>query len=123
MNLVQCLVAAALTMAVVWTVYGLVDRWNSIPVSSVPSVAPVFTSTEEAFSDAGDAKKTSPTPTDSDAIQAHKTLLRYTQAYPSKGTAIVAAIAQEFYGPGLTVRKDLDPEALLANYSPPLQGP
>ena len=118
MNLVHCLVAAALTMAVVWTVYGLIDRWNTVVV------VPVSTSTEEPFSDAGGPKEPSrPTPSDSDAIQAHKTLLQYTQAYPSKGTAIVAAIAQEFYGPGLTVRKDLDPEALLANYSPPLQGP
>jgi hypothetical protein len=117
MNLVHCLVAAALTMAVVWTVYGLIDRWNTVVVSSV---APA--STEEPFSDA-EGPKESALPTDSDAIQAHKTLLQYTQANPSKGTAIVAAIAQEFYGPGLTVRKDLDPEALLANYNNPLQGP
>lgn len=121
MNLVHCLVAAALTMAVVWTVYGLIDRWNSVLVSPVDPAS----GTEEAFSDAGNTKDPPrpPVPSDSDAIQAHKTILQYTQAYPSKGTAIVAAIAQEFYGPGLTVRKDLDPEALLANYSPPLQGP
>jgi hypothetical protein len=117
MNLVQCLVAAALTMAVVWTVYGLIDRWNTVVVSSVSPA-----STEEPFSDA-EGPKDLPRPSDSDAIQAHKTLLQYTQANPSKGTAIVAAIAQEFYGPGLTVRKDLDPEALLANYNNPLQGP
>jgi len=123
MNLVQCLAAAALTMAVVWTFYGLIDRWNAVSVFPVVPVAPV-SGTEEPFSDAGDTKEPSrPTPSDSDAIQAHKTLLQYTQANPSKGTAIVAAIAQEFYGPGLIVRKDLDPEALLANYSPPLQGP
>ena len=121
MNLVHCLVAVALTMAVVWTVYGLIDRWNAV---SVVSVTPV-SGTEEPFSDAGATKDPPrpPIPSDSDAIQAHRTLLQYTQANPSKGTAIAAAIAQEFYGPGLTVRKDFDPEALLANYSHPLQGP
>jgi hypothetical protein len=116
MNLVQCMFAAALTMAVVWTAYGLLDRWNAAGLKESFSDPPIDM-------EAAIKKIQLQTPTDSDAIQAHKTILRYTQANANKGIAIVANLTEQFYGPGLTIRKDLDPATLLANYTNPLQGP
>ena len=102
-------------MAVVWTVYGIIDRWNETPTKEGFEAAESMDSAIKSIQ--------LQTPTDSDAIQAHKTILRYTQTNMGKGIAIVTNIAQQFYGPGLTIRKDLDPSTLLANYSNPLQGP
>jgi len=63
-----------------------------------------------------------PTPTDDDAIQAHKTLLKYIQHDYKKGVYFVLNIAHQFFGPGLMIRKDMDPSTILANYHNPLQG-
>ena len=106
------------TLAAVWTVYGAIDRWNSIGT----------TTPKESFANPSFNMETAmksmqlQKPTDEDAIQAHKTLLRYTQQNYNKGVAIVINIAHQFYGPGLMVRKDLDPDTLLTNYKNPLEG-
>jgi len=63
-----------------------------------------------------------PTPTDSDAIQAHKTLLKYIQHDYKKGVYFALNIGEQFFGPGLSIRKDMDPSTLLTNYHNPLQG-
>jgi len=117
MKVVQYLFAAALTMAVVWTFYGILDRVQAVPSTegfADPSGASLQTSIQNIQLQ---------NPTDSDAIQAHKTLLRYTKANFGKGIAIITNITNQFYGPGLTIRKDIDPSALLTNYTNPLQGP
>jgi len=129
MRLSHCIFAFFLTMAVVLSAYGAMDRWNSTTTEPTKESG----SLKEAFDNQNTetTEKTEKTeaaikalglqnPTDSDAIQAHKTLLRYTQANFSKGIAIIINIAHQFYGPGLTVRKDLDPATLMTNYTNPL---
>jgi hypothetical protein len=63
-----------------------------------------------------------PTPSDADAIQAHKTLLKYIQNDYKKGVYFALNIGDQFFGPGLSIRKDMDPSTILANYHNPLQG-
>jgi len=120
MRLSHCIFAFILVVGVVLTVYSAIDRWNA---ARHPSTAP--TTTRESFDNPTEAAIRSiqlQTPTDADAVQAHKTLLNYTQHNYGKGIAIIINIAHQFYGPGLTVRKDLDPATLLANYTNPLVG-
>jgi hypothetical protein len=111
-------------MAVVWTAYGAMDRWNAAGTeasSPTPPHSEAFENPEknpEAVLKALQLQN----PTDVDAVQAHKTLLRYTQQDYKKGIAIIINIANQFFGPGLTVRKDLDPSTLVANYTNPLVG-
>jgi len=63
-----------------------------------------------------------PTPSDADAIQAHKTLLKYIKNDYKKGVYFALNIGEQFFGPGLSIRKDMDPSTILANYHNPLQG-
>ena len=131
MRLSHCIFAFFLTMAVVLSAYGAMDRWNSTttePTKESRSLKEAFDNQTEKTDATEKTEKTEAAikalglqnPTDSDAIQAHKTLLRYTQANFSKGIAIIINIAHQFYGPGLTVRKDLDPATLMVNYTNPL---
>jgi len=111
------------------------DRWNAATTGAGATVAtvksiPSAPSGSEAFENQDPSQNPEAAlralqlqnPTDIDAVQAHKTLLRYTQQDFKKGIAIIINIANQFFGPGLTVRKDLDPSTLLANYSNPLVG-
>jgi len=118
-------------MALVWTAYGAVDRWNAITTGAITTGAMRATephATKESFDNPGinqatlQALQLQQNPTDADAVQAHKTLLRYTQNNYPKGVSIILNIAHQFFGPGLSVRKDLDPSTLLANYTNPLVG-
>jgi hypothetical protein len=110
-------------MAVVWTAYGAMDRWNAAGTAAV-DVQPTKTEAFETEKNPEAVLKALQlqNPTDVDAVQAHKTLLRYTQQDYKKGIAIIINIANQFFGPGLTVRKDLDPSTLVANYTNPLVG-
>ena len=108
-------------MSVVWTAYGAIDRWNAAGTATGAGV------NTEAFENEKNPEAVLKSlqlqnPTDVDAVQAHKTLLRYTQYNYKKGIAIIINIANQFFGPGLTVRKDLDPSTLVANYTNPLVG-
>lgn len=125
MNVLQSVFLAGFTVAIVLSLYAAMDRWNSVPVSVSVSVSKKPLEGFEdspAVTDAAIQALRLQTPTDADAVQAHKTLLRYTQANFNKGIAIIINIANQFYGPGLVVRKDLDPTTLLGNYTNPLQG-
>lgn len=113
-------------MAVVWTAYGAMDRWHSAGTAETAETANT-SSTSEAFENEKNPEAVLKAlqlqnPTDVDAVQAHKTLLRYTQGDFKKGIAIIINIANQFFGPGLTVKKDLDPSTLVANYTNPLVG-
>ena len=123
MRLSHCIFAFLLTMAVVWTAYGAMDRWNAAGTAAV-DVQPTKTEAFETEKNPEAVLKALQlqNPTDVDAVQAHKTLLRYTQQDYKKGIAIIINIANQFFGPGLTVRKDLDPSTLVANYTNPLVG-
>lgn len=123
MRLSHSIFAFLLTMSVVWTAYGAIDRWNAAGTAT-GAAAGVNT---EAFENEKNPEAVLKSlqlqnPTDVDAVQAHKTLLRYTQYNYKKGIAIIINIANQFFGPGLTVRKDLDPSTLVANYTNPLVG-
>jgi hypothetical protein len=112
-------------MAVVWTAYGAMDRWNAAGATTAAvDVQPTKTEAFETEKNPEAVLKALQlqNPTDVDAVQAHKTLLRYTQQDYKKGIAIIINIANQFFGPGLTVRKDLDPSTLVANYTNPLVG-
>jgi hypothetical protein len=125
MNVLQSVFLAGFTVAIVLSLYAAMDRWNSVPVSvSVPVSKKPLEGFEDspAVTDAAIQALRLQNPTDADAAQAHKTLLRYTQTNFNKGIAIIINIANQFYGPGLVVRKDLDPTTLLGNYTNPLQG-
>lgn len=127
MNVLQSVFLAGFTVAIVLSLYAAMDRWNSVPVS-VSGFGSVSKKPLEGFEDSPAVTDAAlqalrlQNPTDADAVQAHKTLLRYTQANFNKGIAIIINIANQFYGPGLVVRKDLDPTTLLGNYTNPLQG-
>ena len=110
-------------MSVVWTAYGAIDRWNAAGTATGAAAG----AKTEAFENEKNPEAVLKSlqlqnPTDVDAVQAHKTLLRYTQYNYKKGIAIIINIANQFFGPGLTVRKDLDPSTLVANYTNPLVG-
>ena len=112
--------------------YGAVDRWNAITTGAVTTGAitesPQTGVIKEQFENPGINQETlralqlQQNPTDADAVQAHKTLLRYTQDNYPKGISIILNISRQFFGPGLSVRKDLDPATLLGNYTNPLVG-
>jgi hydroxypyruvate isomerase len=116
-------------MAVVWTAYGAIDRWNAAGTAGTEGTegTAAAKTTSEAFENEKNPEAVLKAlqlqnPTDVDAVQAHKTLLQYTQQDYKKGIAIIINIANQFFGPGLTVRKDLDPSTLVANYTNPLVG-
>jgi hypothetical protein len=63
-----------------------------------------------------------PVPTDTDAIAAHQTLLRYIRNDFNKGVKFVIDFGIRFYGgDGLPLRDDLDTRTLMDNYISPLQ--
>jgi len=137
MRFSHCIFAFFLTTAIVLSMYGAVDRWNAVTTGAVTTGA-VTTGAitesqqtgqpKERFENPGINQETlralqlQQNPTDADAVQAHKTLLRYTQDNYPKGVSIILNISRQFFGPGLSVRKDLDPATLLANYTNPLVG-
>jgi hypothetical protein len=61
------------------------------------------------------------TPSDSEAVAAHQTLLRYIRDDFSKGVKFARDFGDRFFGPDLQFRKDLDVRTLMDNYQSPLQ--
>jgi hypothetical protein len=60
-------------------------------------------------------------PTDDDAIEAHRTLLRYISNDFNKGIKFVIDFGERFYGDNLPLRSDLDTRNIMDNYRNPLQ--
>jgi hypothetical protein len=60
-------------------------------------------------------------PTDTEAVEAHQTLLRYARNDFSKGIKFVMDLGKRFFGENVTLRPDLDVRRLMDNYSSPLQ--
>jgi len=67
------------------------------------------------------ANANEPVPTDTEAVQAHQTLLRYARNDFSKGIKFVMDFGRRFFGENMSLRPDLDVRRLMDNYSSPLQ--
>jgi hypothetical protein len=61
------------------------------------------------------------TPTDADAVVAHKILLLYTTQNLEKGLRFIKAIGRQFFEPPFSIRTDINPLTLTNNYMSPLQ--
>jgi len=61
------------------------------------------------------------TPTDADAVAAHKILLLYTTQNLEKGLRFIKAIGRQFFEPPFSIRTDINPLTLTNNYVSPLQ--
>ena len=118
MHLSQILSVALFTVAVTFTVYVWIDRLRG----TNRSVSEAFEDLPK-IDDATLAKlKTAinTNPTDSDAVNAHKTLLQYMKNDFKKGIVFVSDFGQRFFE-NPTIRKDLDVQTLMNNYRSPLQ--
>jgi hypothetical protein len=126
MRVIEWLFLPVFVMAGVFAFRSAVDRWSTAEGFASPT--PDVRTTDMPMTDIPADKlqalrdAANPTPTDDDAIQAHKTLLKYIQNDYKKGVYFVLNIANQFFGPGLMIQKDMDPSTILANYRNPLQG-
>jgi hypothetical protein len=107
-------------MAAVITIYAWSDsiagRNAAIKEAFQPSINP------ETQTGINDIIASTSNPTDDEAVNAHKTLLRYIQADWKKGILFVMDFGKRFYGNNLSLRDDLDSRHLMDNYRSPLQG-
>ena len=141
MRVIEWLFLPVFVMAGVFAFRSAVDRWSTAEGFASPT--PDVRTTDVRTTDVATSKlpttdvpmtdipgdklqalrdAANPTPSDADAIQAHKTLLKYIQNDYKKGVYFVLNIANQFFGPGLMIQKDMDPSTILANYRNPLQG-
>ena len=121
MRVIEWLFLPIFVMAGVFAFRSAMDRWTAAEGFASPTTdVPTTDIPADKLQSLRDAAN--PTPTDADAIQAHKTLLKYIQNDYKKGVYFVLNIANQFFGPGLMIRKDMDPSTILANYVNPLQG-
>jgi hypothetical protein len=104
------------TMVTVATLYFWYDRWKG-------TNAEAFIDMNQARAEAADLIfNTKPIiPTDIEAVEAHKTLLRYVGGNLPNGIRIIKDLGQRFYGDNLPLRKNLETRNLMDNYRSPLQ--
>ena len=123
MRVIEWLFLPIFVIAGVFAFRSALDRFNNSSMEAFESKGP-DTPTPDIPADKLQALKeaANPTPSDSDAIQAHKTLLKYIQNDYKKGVYFALNMGEQFFGPGLSIRKDMDPSTILANYRNPLQG-
>ena len=118
MNLGKLIMIGLFTMAVVLTVYGWMDRIKG----TNPAIKEAFEVQLKDEDIAKISKAYEPVPTDTDAVEAHQTLLRYSRNDFSKGVKFVMDLGKRFFGENITLRPDLDVRRLMDNYNNPLQG-
>lgn len=118
MHTSQLVSLSLFTIATVFTIYIWTERWNGtnkkvqeafLDLSNDPAIQATIQANE-------------PIPTDSDAENAYKTLLRYIRNDYGKGVRFVLDLGKRFFGTNVPVRQDLDVRRLLDNYVSPLQG-
>ena len=105
------------TCAVVLTLYGWMDRIKG----GNRAIHEAFEVKIDEIDIAKLANANEPVPTDTDAVQAHQTLLRYARNDFSKGIKFTMDLGKRFFGENVTLRSDLDVRRLMDNYSSPLQ--
>ena len=110
------------TMATVITLYAWSDRIASRNAAINEAFQSNVTMNPETQTGINDLLASTSTPTDDEAVAAHKTLLRYIQANWKKGILFVMDFGKRFYGNNLSLRDDLDSRHLMDNYRSPLQG-
>jgi hypothetical protein len=121
MHASQLISIGLFTAAVVLTIYAWTDRikhssrymTEAFDNPSDPLVAPTAKSIYEPV--------VPENPTDTDAIVAHKTLLRYTSQNLQNGLRFMLAISKQFFVQPANLRTDLNPSTLMNNYMSPLQ--
>ena len=118
MKITELVSISLFTMALVITVYAWSDRITGRNAAITEAFATEMN--PETASMLNDLTAT--TPTDTDAVNAHKVLLRYIQADWKKGIMFVMDFGKRFYGDDLPLRDNLDPRNLMDNYRSPLQG-
>jgi hypothetical protein len=118
MKFYELLTLSLLTMGAVWSLYYWVDRWRGQNKGLVEKFegAPTITEADLARLATTNAKP----PTDKDAEEAYRTLLKYIQADFSKGVKFVYAFGETFFPPNLPLKNGLNVNALLDNYMSPL---
>jgi len=109
MQLSQLLSIGLFTIALLFTLYFWIDRWNK-------------TNATEAFADLSKLTNlTNQNPSDEEASQAYMTLLKYIKKDFNKGIKFVLDFGDRFFGKSVKIRDDLDVQTLFNNYSNPLQ--
>lgn len=106
------------TMALVITIYA----WSDRITGRNAAITEAFDTQMNAETASALADLTATKPTDLDAVNAHKVLLRYIQADWAKGILFVMDFGKRFYGDNLSLRDGLDSRHLMDNYRSPLQG-
>ena len=118
MKIAELVSISLFTMAAVFTVYAWSDRIaKRNPVITEAFDTQMNDETKNALADL-----TATSPTDTDAVNAHKILLRYIQSDWKKGILFVMDFGKRFYGDNLPLRDGLDSRHLMDNYRSPLQG-
>jgi hypothetical protein len=105
------------TFAMVLTIYAWVDVLTKRTVQKEGFTNPDLVS-NEVINQLITANE--PVPTETEAIKAHQTLLRYIRNDFSKGIKFVMDFGKRFYGDNLPLRPDLDPRTLMVGYVPPI---
>jgi len=116
MRVEQLISIGLATMVTVATLYFWYDRWKGTSMEG-------FADMNKARIDAADLLfNTKPViPTDDEAIEAHKTILRYIGGNLPNGIKIIKDFGTRFYGDNLPLRQNVETRNLMDNYRSPLQ--
>jgi hypothetical protein len=114
MRISQLVSIGLFTAAVVLTLYAVSDRMKAARSEGFDNPPPTVVVNTSVI-------QIPETPTDAEAVAAHKTLLRYTSQNLENGLRFMTAIGKEFFEPPFALRTDIDPATLLNNYISPLQ--
>jgi hypothetical protein len=105
-------------MAAVWSLYYWMDRWRGYNKSLVEKFEdmPSITTADLERLAATNAKP----PTDKEADEAYRTLLKYIKGDFSKGAKFVFDFGEKFFPPNLPLKNGLNVDKILDNYMSPL---
>lgn len=116
MKIEQLISIALFTIATVFSVYFLIDKVKTANVNKEGFENPKLDNAIREL-----MKENEPVPTDTDAVAAHQTLLRYMKNDFSKGIRFAQDFGRRFFGENVPFRQDLDTRTLMDNYRSPLQ--
>ena len=121
MKFYELLTLSLLTMGAAWSLYYWMDRWRGHNKALVEKFegdggVPTITAADLERLAATNAKP----PTDKDAEEAYRTLLKYIKGDFSKGVKFVYAFGEMFFPPNLPLKNGLNVNTILDNYMSPL---